>query len=156
MRIGLLAAAGWVVAALLTVGASWSAVAVVRDAVVPTTVVATGLPTPEETLPGSATPGPTRSPSAPATRSPAATRSVLASGQGGTALVRCTAGTPEFYNVTPRQGYQARTDDSPGEIEFRSEAHRTEVTATCAGGIPRAAVEEKGGSDGSGRGGDDD
>jgi hypothetical protein len=173
VRIGLLAAAGWLVAALLTVGISSSAVSVVRDAVAPQSPVAAGLPTPEETTPGGTTAGGTTAgPTGSAGPSPtasqgsaaptaAAGRPVSVSGQGGTAIVRCVGGTPEFRNVMPRQGYQARADDSPGEVEFRSSEHRTEITATCAGSTVRTSVEEKddsgGGSGGnSGPGGGDD
>jgi hypothetical protein len=156
VRIGLLAIGGWLVAAVLTVGVSWTAISVVRDAVAPASEVAAALPTPDETA-GSTAPGPTASATTPRTPRPSASTSQLASasGRGGTASVRCVDGRPDFVNVAPRSGYEARQDDNGAEVEFRSSAGRTEMSATCAGGVPRIAVEDKD-EGGSGRGGDDD
>ena len=157
MRIGLLAIGGWLVAAALTVGVSWSAITVVRQSVVPRTEVASALPAPEET--GSVT-------AAPATTAPrptvAAARSV--SGQGGTVTARCTDGVPAIVRIVPRQGFGADRDDSGREVTFESSGHRTEITIDCAGTTPSFSTEEKalsgggGGDDsgGRGRGGGDD
>ena len=160
MRIGLLAISGWLVAAVLTVGVSWSAISVVRDAVAPASEVAAALPTPDETA---ATPAPTASrtparPSPSARPSAGAATLASASGRGGTATAQCVDGRPDFINVTPRPGYQARRDDDGAEVEFRSSSGRTEMTATCVGGVPRIAVEDKDedGGSGRGRGGGDD
>lgn len=163
VRIGLLAIGGWLVAALLTVGVSWSAISVVRDAVAPAAEVAAALPTPDETAEptASTTPdGPTASttprPSAtprPSSSSAAEIRSV--SGRGGTATARCVDGRAVIVNVIPRQGYAVDPDGDGSEAEFRSAAGRTEITATCVAGVPRFEVEEEDES-GSGRGGDDD
>lgn len=160
VRFGLLAVGGWLVAAALMVGVSWSAISVVRGAVVPRTEVASGLPVPEETLPGTApaTPAPTRpTPTANPTRpspnpSPTAAtgRAVLASGPGGTATVRCVDGVPTFLNITPRQGYTVKPDDDAGRVRFDgSSGARTEITATCTGDGAEAKVENK-----TARGGD--
>jgi len=153
VRTGLLAGAGWLVAAALTVGVSWSAISVVREAVVPQAAVAPGLPTPEETRPATTGPpagGPAGTATATPTARPGSTagRVVLATGRGGTATVRCSGGVPEFVNLVPQQGYRVDRDDSGTEVEFSSPDHRTEITASCAGGIPRASVEEKGGRGG--------
>jgi uncharacterized membrane protein YgcG len=146
VRIGLLAISGWLVAAVLTVGISWSAISVVRDSVVRQTTVE--LPPPAET-PTTATP--TR----PAP-SPTAGAAVSASGQGGSVVVRCVNGRPAFVNLHPQQDFTAIPDDSGAEVQFRSSDHRTEITATCSGNVPRTRVEERadGGGGGGGGGGD--
>jgi hypothetical protein len=150
MRFGLLAAAGWLVAAAVTVAVSWSAVSVVRDAVSPTTIVAAGLPAAS----GTTTPGPTRAPAPSRSSGPVTGEPVSGGGQGGTVTVHCVAGVARFVNVTPAQGYRTRTDDSPGKVEFDSSTHRTEVTASCTGRAAAVRVEEKetvgGGSGGGG------
>lgn len=158
MKVGLLAVAGWLVAAVLMVGVSWSAISVVRTAVVPRTTVAGGLPVPVET--------PTAAPTAGATPTTTPTttaggRPVLATGRGGSATVRCVDGTPRFVNVTPRQGYSVHRDDGPGEVRFDGPSGaRTEITATCAGDTARTGVEDRaasgGGDDDDSGGGDDD
>lgn len=160
MRLGLLAAAGWLVAAVLTVAASWSAVSVVRTSVVAPAIVDAALPTPREPAPATptptTTPTPTPTPGSTPTPTPGSTSSsagpagapASGGGQGGTVTVRCVDGVPRFLNVTPSQGFRGRTDDRPGEVEFESDGHRTEITVTCAGGTARIAVEEKGGRGG--------
>jgi uncharacterized membrane protein YgcG len=153
MRTGLLAISGWLVAALLTVGVSWSAISVVRDSVVQQTVVDTALPSPEETA--SATPTTAITTAGPAV---AATRSL--SGQGGSVTARCTNGRPTLVKVIPRQGFTAEPDDSGAEVQFRSSDHRTEITVRCTGNGPQLSKEEKasgggGGGDDGGGGGDD-
>jgi hypothetical protein len=161
VRMGLLAVAGWLVAAVLMVVVSWSAIGVVRTAVVPGSAVATGLPTADET--GSATARPT-TPAPTTTRPPAAPAAVVVTGAGGTATVRCTGGVPAFVNLSPRQGWSVDRDDSPGEVKFDNPSGaRTEIRVTCAGGTPRPVVEERaadgdddGGSRGRGGGDDDD
>ena len=55
--MGLLAISGWLVAAALAVGISWSAIDVVRDSVGASQPVSTALPAPDET--SSPAPGPT-------------------------------------------------------------------------------------------------
>lgn len=159
MRFGLLAVAGWIVAAVLTVAVSWSAVGVVRAAISPVPAVAADLPTPDETGSPSAT---ATRPTPTATATPAV-RTASLSGRGGSVTVRCSGGTPQFVNVTPNQGYTPRRDDSSAEVEFSSSAGRTEFTATCAGTVPRISFEEKGprggddsGGGNSGRGGGND
>jgi hypothetical protein len=147
MRIGLLAIGGWLVAAVLTVGASWSAINVVRDSVVPQTPVASALPAPEGTItaaPATSRPGP-----AP---TPAAARGV--SGQGGSVTARCDGGRPRLVKVVPQQGFAAVPDDSQAEVTFTSSTHRTEVRIACSGSTVSLSAEEKAISAGGG-GGDD-
>ncbi|HZB48925.1 MAG TPA: hypothetical protein VE547_07500 [Mycobacteriales bacterium] len=153
MRTGPLAVAGWVVAAALTLGVSWSAMSAVRTAVAPADL-ASGLPAPDETSSGPAgtsAPAPTSSAPrpGPTATTPAAT-ALTRTGIGGTIRVRCTAGGLELASVIPRQGFTADLDDSPGEVKFTSDGHRTEMRASCAGGRPQVRVEE------DDRGGDDD
>ena len=153
MRFGLLATAGWLVAAVLTVVVSWSAVGVVRNAVSPAPAVAQNLPTPDET---SAAPSPSATESrtpTPAPTTPGA-RTASLSGRGGSVAFRCSGGAPELVNATAYQGYTARRDDDGTEVEFESSAGRTEFKASCTGGVPRITVEEKGARGGGG--GDDD
>ena len=165
MRIGPLAAAGWLVAAILTVAVSWSAVQVVRTAVAPQELsgaLPTALPAVDEpaaTSPSgsarpSATATPGRSPGTTAPAGSAAGRAVSASGVGGTVVARCVGGVPQLARI-PRQGFAVDADDTPGEVTFESDDHRTEIKASCAGSVPRVVVEEKGGRGGnSGPGGD--
>jgi hypothetical protein len=159
--MGLLAISGWLVAAALAVGISWSAINVVRDSVSAGPAVASALPTPDEG-------GPTTAPSTSPTSSsptPAPTVGALAtgSGQGGTVQARCRAGRPDIVSIVPRQGFQADPDDSGDEVQFRSSDHRTEMKVSCSGLRATVRVEEHssgggGGDDGgnSGRGGGDD
>jgi hypothetical protein len=149
VRIGLLAISGWLVAAVLTVGISWSAISVVRDSVLQQTTV--GLPPPAETPTTTAAPTTTR----PAP-SPTVGAAVSASGQGGSVVVRCTNGRPAFVNVRPQLDFRAEPDDSGAEVQFRSSNHRTEITATCSGNVARTRVEERANSGGGGGGGGDD
>jgi hypothetical protein len=161
VRIGLLAISGWIVAAALTVGVSWSAITVVRQSVVPRTEVSSGaLPTPEET--GSVAPTTSRPTPRPTV---AAAKSVA--GQGGTVTARCSNGVPAIIRIVPRQGFGGDRDDSGREVKFESSDHRTEITIACAGTTPTFRTKEKaigggGGDDGGGRGrggrggGDDD
>jgi hypothetical protein len=164
MRTGPLAAAGWVVAAVLTLGVSWSAMGAVRTAVAPDDL-ATGLPAPDESSSGSA--GTTTAPRPSPTATTPAVTSLTRSGVGGTVRVQCVGGVPKLVSVIPRQGFSVDEDDSPGEVKFDSGGHRTEVTASCAGSRPQIRVDEDdrgGGGDGdsgrgggnSGRGGGDD
>lgn len=154
MRFGLLALGGWLVSAVLMVAVSWSAISVVRGAVVPETVVASGLPVPDETS------GPPTSSAAPSAR-PSPTsgptgRSVSAGGTGGTVVVRCVGGVPRFVSRIPRQGFRVDSEDSPGEVRFSSDDHRTDVKVSCAGTEPRVEVEEEDRGGNSGPGGGDD
>ncbi|HEY6747750.1 MAG TPA: hypothetical protein VI357_18790 [Mycobacteriales bacterium] len=154
MRIGLLALTGWILAAVLTVGVSWSAISVVRQSVVPRTEVASALPAPEET--GSVT-------AAPTTPTPKSTLAAVRSysGQGGTVSARCTGGVPAIVRIVPQQGFRGDPDDSGREVKFESSDHRTEIKIACSGTTPTFSKEEKstdGGGSGRGRGGggDDD
>jgi hypothetical protein len=168
VRIWFLAISGWVVAAALAVGISWSAINVVRDSVSAGPVVASALPTPDEG-------GPTTAPSStPTTSRPTSAPTVGAlatgSGQGGTVQARCRAGRPDIVSMVPRQGFQVEADDSGDEVQFRSSDHRTEIKVSCSGLRATVQVEEHssgGGGDGgggdngggggnSGRGGGDD
>ena len=150
MRIGLLAISGWLVAAVLTVGISWSAISVVRSSVVAQPSVVTA---PAEASTGPAT---TRSPDQ---HPPHRHRRRVAArrGQGGSATVRCVNGRPT--SSTPRRtGFPAELDDSGNEVQFRSSDHRTQITVTCTGNTAHPQVEEKpsvaggGGDDGDGGG----
>jgi hypothetical protein len=150
VRIGLLAISGWVIAAVLGLVISWSAISVVRDSVVHQSTIADTLPPPNEpvataapTSSGSPTPRPTTNPLATAT------------GQGGVVSVRCVNGRPDIRNIIPRAGFTPQVDDSGGEVKFLSSDHRTEVHITCAGNVARTTVEEKALSGGGGGGGDD-
>jgi hypothetical protein len=143
VRTGPLAVAGWIVAATLTLGASWSAVQVVRSAVAPDDLAVSGtdtLPVPTETTSAAASPT-TPSPTATPTATPAG-RTASKSGTGGTVVVSCVDGVPQLVRRIPRQGFAVEVDDSPGEVKFSSDGHRTEIKATCVGGQPRFTVEE--------------
>jgi hypothetical protein len=158
VRIGLLAISGWLVAAVLTVGVSWSAISVVRSSVVAQPSV--GLPAPAEASTGPATTA------APPTTRPTATAGAIAAagGQGGSASVRCVSGRPTIVSYNPNTGFAAQLDDSGAEVQFRSSDHRTQITVTCTGYTAHTQVEEKaiggggggdngGGGSGRGRGG---
>ena len=147
MKLGLLAISGWLVAAVLTVGVSWSAISVVRDSVAPQTRVSSALPPPDEST-GAASP----STSPPAPR-PTAGAVLAKSGQGGQVTVRCSSGRLQVLNVTPRQGFTTESDDNGTEFQFRSSDHRTEIKVSCSGNTARGTVEEH--SSGGGGGGDD-
>jgi hypothetical protein len=149
VRIGLLAISGWLVAAVLTVGISWSAISVVRSSVVAQPSV--GLPAPAETPTGPPT---TAAPTSRPTSTATAGQVALASGQGGSAAFRCVNGRPTFVNSTPNSGFTAAPDDSGAEVQFRSSDHRTQITATCIGSTAHTQVEERA-SGGGGGGGDD-
>jgi hypothetical protein len=164
VRIGLLAISGWLVAAGLAVGISWSAISVVRDSVGANTTVVDALPAPDETV----TPTAAATTSRPAPR-PTAGATLVKSGVGGQVAVRCANGRLKVLNVTPRPGFTPEADDSGAEYQFRSSDHRTEITVSCSGLRATARVEEHssggGGDDGSGddngggnsgRGGGDD
>jgi hypothetical protein len=121
--------------------------------------VAAGLPAPVETTapPARTSPSPTASrpgASPSGTASPAG-RAVSATGLGGSVVVRCRGGVPVFVSRIPRQGYSVE-NDSPGEVRFRSDDHRTDVKVSCAGTEPQVRVEEEDDSSGPGGGDDDD
>jgi hypothetical protein len=150
VRIGLLAISGWIVAAVMTVAVSWSAIGVVKNSVVPQTAVAGALPAPEETASAAPTtarptPGPTV----------AAARSVA--GQGGTVTARCANGVPAIVRSIPQQGFSGQPDDSGREVKFTSSDHRTEIKVACTGTTVTFSKEEKtissGGDDNGGGGG---
>jgi hypothetical protein len=156
VRIGLLALSGWIVAAVMTVAVSWSAIGVVKSSVVPQTkVVTSALPTPEETGPTSAAPTSARP-------SPTLAAASSLSGQGGSVTARCTNGVPVIVQVIPQQGFGQERDDSNREVKLSSSDHRTEITIACSGGRAVLTKEEKaisagggddgGGDDGGGRG----
>jgi uncharacterized membrane protein YgcG len=161
-----LAISGWLVAAVLTIGVSWSAISVVRDSVAPQTPVSSALPAPDESSGPAATPTTSR----PAPH-PTAGAVLVKSGQGGQVAVRCANGRLQIVNVTPRLGFRPESDDTGAEYQFRSSDHRTEIKVGCSGNTARGTVEEHssgggGGDDGgdhggggggnSGRGGGDD
>jgi hypothetical protein len=145
--MGLLAIGGWLVAAVLAVGISWSAIDVVRDSVGASQPVATALPAPSE-VSTPASPSSTRP-----TAAPTAGRLVVRAGQGGTVTARCVDGRPQIVNAAPRQNFRVESDDSGIEVQFRSSDHRTEMTVSCSGLTATVQVDEH--SSGGGRGGDD-
>jgi hypothetical protein len=147
VRTGILAISGWLVAAVLAVGLSWSAISVVRDSVAPQARIADSLPAPEESVAAAPT-------AARPAASPTAGSARTGSGQGGLLTVRCVNGRPDLINVTPRQGFTADSDDSGVEVQFSSSTHRTEIKATCSGATPVFSVDEN--TVNSGGGGDDD
>ena len=158
MRTGPLAVAGWVVAATLTLGVSWSAMQGIRTAVAPADLdvsAADSLPVPTETSTAAPTSAPTSASPRPSASPTAGT--VTQVGVGGTIRVSCAGGVPRVVGAIPRQGFSVDVDDSPGEVKFTSGSHRTEMNASCAGGRPQVRVEEDdrgdGGDDDSGRGG---
>jgi hypothetical protein len=148
VRIGLLAIGGWLVAAALAVGISWSAIGVVRDSVGAGQPVSTALPAPDETSSPAAAPTSTRP-----TAAPTAGALVTKVGQGGTVTARCVSGQPRLVSVVPRQDFQAESDDSGKEVQFRSSDHRTEVKVSCSGQTATVQVEEHSGGGGGGGGG---
>jgi hypothetical protein len=147
VRIGLLAIGGWLVAAALAVGISWSAISVVRDSVGASQPVATALPAPSE----ASTPAPGPSSTRP-TAAPTVGALVVKAGQGGTVTAQCANGRPHISAV-PRQGFRAEFDDSGAEVQFRSSDHRTEMKVSCSGLTATVQVEEHSGSGGGGGGG---
>lgn len=146
--MGLLAISGWLVAAALAVGISWSAINVVRDSVGAGQPVATALPAPSE----ASTPAPSPSSTRP-TAAPTAGALAVRTGQGGTVTARCVNGRPHVISAVPRQGFGAESDDSRDEVQFRSSDHRTEMKVSCSGLTATVRVEEH--ADGGGGGGDD-
>jgi hypothetical protein len=164
VRIGLLAISGWLVAAVLTVGVSWSAISVVRSSVVGEQAVVSSLPVPTESSAPTAIPT-----SAQPTTAPTVGAAVTAAGTGGMVRARCRNGRPELVNSVPNQGFVANPDNSGAEVQFISSNHRTEVKIACTGLKATLTVEEHasgdgggggdnhgGGGGGSGRGGGDD
>ena len=151
--MGVLAISGWLVAAALAVGISWSAISVVRESVGAGQPVATALPVPSESTTPAATPSGTRP-----TAAPTAGGLVVRTGQGGTVTARCVNGRPQVVNAAPRQGFRVESDDSGNEVRFRSDDHRTEMKVSCSGRTAIVQVDEHsggggGGGSGSGRGG---
>jgi hypothetical protein len=146
--MGLLAISGWLVAAALAVGISWSAINVVRDSVGAGQPVATALPAPSEAT----TPAPSPSSTRP-TAAPTAGALAVRTGQGGTVTAHCVNGRPRVISAVPRQGFGAESDDSGDEVQFRSSDHRTEMTVSCSGLTATVRVEEHSGDNGGGGGG---
>jgi hypothetical protein len=173
--MGLLVTAGWIVAAGVATAVSWSAVSVARSAVDPVLAVpltadssGSGSAGPGTATAPTTTPPPSRrsgpaAPATPAARPATAGRStaggvsgaVVASGAGGSVTFRCAGSTPDVLNITPRQGYSRKEDDSgSGEVRFESDSHRTDSTLSCPGGVPRWSASEKAdGGGNSGKGG---
>jgi hypothetical protein len=150
VKLGLLAITGWLVAAALAVGISWSAIGVVRDSVGASSTVVGALPTPDE----STNPAPAPTTTRP-TAAPTVGALVTKAGQGGTVTARCVKGRPVFVTMVPRQGFQVEADDSGAEVQFRSADHRTEMKATCSGlRVTVTADEHSSGGDNGGGGGD--
>ena len=145
--MGLLAIGGWLVAAVLAVGISWSAIDVVRDSVGASQPVATALPAPSE-VSTPASPSSTRPTPAPTAGGP-----VVKAGQGGTVTARCVNGRPQIVNAAPRQNFRVESDDSGNEVQFRSSDHRTEMKVSCSGLTAIVQVDEH--SSGGGVGADD-
>ena len=145
--MGLLAIGGWLVAAALAVGISWSAIGVVRDSVGASQPVATALPVPSE-VSTPASPSSTRPTPAPTAGGP-----VVKAGQGGTVTARCVNGRPQIVNAAPRQNFRVESDDSGNEVQFRSSDHRTEMKVSCSGLTAIVQVDEH--SSGGGGGADD-
>ena len=145
--MGLLAIGGWLVAAVLAVGISWSAIDVVRDSVGASQPVATALPAPSE-VSTPASPSSTRPTAAPTAGGP-----VVKTGQGGTVIARCVNGRPQIVNAAPRQNFRVESDDSGNEVQFRSPDHRTEMKVSCSGLTAIVQVDEH--SSGGGGGADD-
>jgi len=152
--MGLLAISGWLVAAALAVGISWSAINVVRDSVGAGQPVATALPAPSEAT----TPAPGPSSTRP-TAAPTAGALAVRTGQGGTVTAQCVNGRPRVISAVPRQGFGVESDNSGNEVQFRSSDHRTEMKVSCSGLTATVQLEEHssgggGGDDhGGGRGG---
>jgi hypothetical protein len=147
--MGLLAISGWLVAAALAVGISWSAINVVRDSVGAGQPVATALPAPSE----ASTPAPGPSSARP-TAAPTAGALAVRTGQGGTVTAQCVNGRPRVISAVPRQGFGVESDDSGNEVQFRSSDHRTEMKVSCSGLTATVQLEEHASGDGGG-GGDD-
>ncbi|HEV7654723.1 MAG TPA: hypothetical protein VGP36_08295 [Mycobacteriales bacterium] len=152
MKIGLIAVSGWLVAAVLTVGISWSAISVVRTSVVPQAPVNSTLPTPDEAVvtTAPATPRPTPKPTAGTM--------VTVAGQGGQIIVRCVNAKPDVLNIHPASGFTAQVDDSGREVQLVSAAgHRTELKVGCTGNTVTSSVDEHAATatGGGGGGGDD-
>lgn len=147
--MGLLAISGWLVAAALAVGISWSAINVVRDSVGAGQPVATALPAPSE----ASTPAPGPSSARP-TAAPTAGALAVRTGQGGTVTAQCVNGRPRVISAVPRQGFGVESDDSGNEVQFRSSDHRTEMKVSCSGLTATVQLEEHA-SGGGGGGGDD-
>ena len=147
--MGLLAISGWLVAAALAVGISWSAINVVRDSVGAGQPVATALPAPSEASTPAPGPSSTRPTAAPTAGAPA-----VRTGQGGTVTAQCVNGRPRVISAVPRQGFGVESDDSGNEVQFRSSDHRTEMKVSCSGLTATVQLEEH--SSGGGGGGGDD
>ena len=147
--MGLLAISGWLVAAALAVGISWSAINVVRDSVGAGQPVATALPAPSE----ASTPAPGPSSTRP-TAAPTAGALAVRTGQGGTVTAQCVNGRPRVISAVPRQGFGVESDDTGNEVQFRSSDHRTEMKVSCSGLTATVQLEEHASGDGGG-GGDD-
>ena len=101
---GLLAISGWLVAAVLAVGLSWSAISVVRELGGAAQPVGDGPAAPERVR-RPATPDGTRPPARPTAGRGARHGPVRAA----RSTVRCVNGRPTIVNVTPRQGFPAET-----------------------------------------------
>jgi hypothetical protein len=147
--MGVLAIGGWLVAAALAVGISWSAIGVVQQSVGAGQPAATALPAPSESAPV-ASPSSTRPTAAPTAGGP-----VVKAGDGGTVTAQCVNGRPRVVNAVPRQGFRVESDDSGAEVQFRSSDHRTEMTVSCSGLTATVRVEEHASGGGGGGGGDD-
>ena len=146
--MGLLAISGWLVAAALAVGISWSAINVVRDSVGAGQPVATALPAPSE----ASTPAPSPTSTRP-TAAPTAGALAVRTGQGGTVTAQCVNGRPRVISAVPRQGFGVESDDSGNEVQFRSSDHRPEMKVSCSGLTATVQLEEH--ASGGGGGGDD-
>lgn len=152
------AMAGWLVAAAAATVVGLGAVRVIGEGITGTAAatltqeeIAEELASPVPPTSAPPTAGP--SPSATASTSPAPSRpapAILRPG-GSTITAHCEGGLVKLDGVTPPFGYRTveYDDDLTEEAEVRFErggrghgSGRLEVLITCAGGTPRAVVED--------------
>jgi len=92
----------------------------------------------------SATAGPSAVPSAAPSPAPdAAGLPEVVATAGGTVIARCRDGSAEVVSAAPAQGFrvQQETEDGGPRVRFRDGGTRYEITLSCAGDRPVAAVE---------------
>ncbi|GAA2467075.1 hypothetical protein [Winogradskya humida] len=161
-RRTLLAAAGWLSAAILAVAIGIAALS----------VIGTGLTTPENKPLSAAdvdrllreqpaasrsasqgvgsSPSPSGSPpTSPSVSRPPGVASKALVTRGGTVVARCAAGQAEIVTMSPRPGFSLHEQQgNEGEFRSTSDNHdRVKFTVTCSGGQPALASRNGGGSD---------